>query len=611
MTHNNKTPDAVAPRHREYAAPSAEPPQRPARQPEEVKRLAESSGDESEGGDNASAVGCNANNGNGSVRTANCNNALSNGNDNYAGAFATTNGETSYFGKNSTSRPPRSNNADILAVTDGQGQCDYGSLPYVEDENAESNATATIQGSPIFTELKRANHKRKLKGLKKFFTNPQIVGEGVDRALKRAKPTPEVSEAKKNSDAIVARIVHEMETETYRVGEIEQRDIPPKARDGKWRSADIYGVYDRCVLSVMLIVTHEKLNNLLTRNVYSGVPERALFSNNRKFCMVNKVRHYVQTHPNDYVELTDIRHFYENLNSRVALGVLFKTIVCPFTRRLFAEVLLPLDHVAIGGSLSQMVAMVTMNDLDREILHRFHPTFYGVFGDNRIIGGSRELVLAVRRFEEAYLAGRYGLPLKDDYQLHAIANGFRFCKYDYYKSSVRVRAELRRRAIRAAKRGQEHYAGYKGIFDKTDCGALQYLIENNMNEVTTRGGMAVRPMQGRQENNPEKLIGDRFIIRDYRIVPNGKDSAYYVRVQGVRVYEDAKGEKKTELVVFRSGTFEIKDFFKCVEAGTEKLPKDTSIIRSGKGIAFACHHVSDEEACDAIVADLASQGITI
>ena len=43
---------------------------------------------ESEGGEHGSVVGCNANNGNASARTANCNNAASNGNDNYAGAFA-------------------------------------------------------------------------------------------------------------------------------------------------------------------------------------------------------------------------------------------------------------------------------------------------------------------------------------------------------------------------------------------------------------------------------------------------------------------------------------------------------------------------------------------
>ena len=42
----------------------------------------------SAGREKALVVGCYANNANASARTANCNNAVSNSNDNYAGAFA-------------------------------------------------------------------------------------------------------------------------------------------------------------------------------------------------------------------------------------------------------------------------------------------------------------------------------------------------------------------------------------------------------------------------------------------------------------------------------------------------------------------------------------------
>ena len=50
--------------------------------------------DKSAGREKALAVGCHANNANASARTANCNNAVSNSNDNYAGAFAVKQVET-------------------------------------------------------------------------------------------------------------------------------------------------------------------------------------------------------------------------------------------------------------------------------------------------------------------------------------------------------------------------------------------------------------------------------------------------------------------------------------------------------------------------------------
>lgn len=135
----------------------------------------------SEGGEHGSVVGCNANNGNASARTANCNNAASNGNDNYAGAFALVNGN----GGTSTSRAASTKTTDSPAITDGQGRCDYGScLPFLggEEEIAESNATATDK-DPVFEALSVANSKRKLKNLRRFFTDKTLIAYAFDRTM--------------------------------------------------------------------------------------------------------------------------------------------------------------------------------------------------------------------------------------------------------------------------------------------------------------------------------------------------------------------------------------------------------------------------------------------
>ena len=57
---------------------------------------------------------------------------------------------------------------------------------------------------------------------------------------------------------------------------------------------------------ILLIVLQEKLTNLIPRWCYSGVKERSLWSNNKTYCLINKIRTYVKRHPNASAGLTDI-----------------------------------------------------------------------------------------------------------------------------------------------------------------------------------------------------------------------------------------------------------------------------------------------------------------
>lgn len=137
-----------------------------------------------------SVVGCNANNGNASARTANCNNRADNSNDNYAGAFAVNDGIS--FGTIHATRASSTKITDKHAATGGYAQCDYGLLPYWGD-NAESNAEATDRDAEsIWAKLENANSKRKLKNLKGFFLNREIVEYGFDRCMRNASPSPEI-----------------------------------------------------------------------------------------------------------------------------------------------------------------------------------------------------------------------------------------------------------------------------------------------------------------------------------------------------------------------------------------------------------------------------------
>ena len=566
--------------------------------------------DKSAGKEKALVVGCNANNAIASARTANCNNAVSNSNDNYAGAFAVKQVEN-INAKHLAARSTRPNIAQNHAATGGHGGDEVNSLPFWTDEISDQCAhemgvtplKATLEGTEadkeaILQELDTVSRKRKLQNLKRFITSPIIVRMGVERCLSRASDSPEVRNAIRNKEKIIVRIIRELTEETYRCQPTTRRIITKRGKGDKDRNADIYTVYDRCVQNILLIVLQQKLTNKLSPWCYSGIKGRSLWSNDKTYCMVNRIRTYVQYHQQASAGLTDIRHFYESLRSKVVLGILFETITCSYTRSLLCDILLQTETLVIGGTLSQIFAMLTLTEMDYEINRIFHPQFYGAFGDNRIImDDDREKVIKAVHWEMSYLEGRYGMHMKNDYQVARVADGFMFCKQHFRGSFVNVRAEIRRRAIRGAIRGQQHYAGYHGMLVKTDSRKLIYLIKNRLNSLRMKNqkGMMIKPMAG-ELIKLNKIEGKTIYITDYAVRKNNKDSEYFVRFQFVVVNDD--GSK--HLYVTNNGSFEIKEFFKLVENGSVSLPVKTRICSEGTSYYFEQFHTSNQEACNLI-----------
>lgn len=548
---------------------------------------------DSAGDGRASVAGCNANNANASARTLNCNNALSNSNSNYAGAFAANNDDNDT--EHVSAQSSRLNTTENLVATGAQGQCEYGPLPFFGDEdNAESNAQVAPTGSDeekILAELKEANGKRKLKSLRRFFTNPTIVRLGVERCIRRATESPEKRMLERDKEKFIVEILRELSEGTYRCMPPRKKVIPKRSKDGKDRNAEIFSIKDRCVQNIMLIVVQEKLTRLIPRTCYSGIKGRSLLSNDRRYCMVNQIRTACVKHPRAWVCATDIEKFYESLSCETVMRVLFKTIVCPFARSLFRDMLSTTRTLPIGGTLSQLIAMLVLSYVDREIVNRFHPQFYASFGDNRIvIDDSREKVYDILQFERRWLAEKYGMRLKGDWFVRPVRKGFRFCKYDYTRGYVNVRAEMRRHCVRGYKRGMRSFAGYKGIMDKTDSKRLYMQIEQN-NGIRNSMGMTVRKMIG-TSIKIDMLVGKTIVVTDYEKVFNGKESGYYYKFQCIGIEPD--GQKN--LYVCRNGSMEIKEFFALVEKGEASIGKRQEICQEGNVFYFKGYHTSASEA---------------
>lgn len=551
---------------------------------------------DSEGGEHGSVVGCNANNGNASARTANCNNAASNGNDNYAGAFALVKG----IGGTSTSCAASTKTTDSPAVTDGQGRCDYGSsLPFWgdnEETNAESNATATDKDA-VFRELAQANGKRKLKNLRRFFTDKTIIAYAFDRTMQSSSANKKDKDLFiANRTAVVDRIARELSGQTYSPQPAERRVIRKRGKGDKARNADVYTLYDRIVQMLILTVIEDKFRNMMIRNIYSGIKGRSLLSNDKRYCMVNQIRTWVKGHPDSWVGLTDIRHFYESLRVKVVLGEMFAIVVCPFTRWLLCTAFSKTEYLPIGGCLSQLMGMFAIVGADRELLKRYRVKYFA-FGDNRLIGGDKHEVREAMSFLMSYYEGRYGLSVKGDYQLRKVRDGFRFCKYDFRGSYVHVRAEMRRRAIRAYRRGQQHYAGYKGMLLKTDSQRLRQLIETHIMELTNRHGMTVHTQRGdkvkfRDLHDDAEVFPIEYTIEKSEAKAKEGKEGYMVRLTYILI----NGSEK-RLCHSTEGSEEVVEFFRLVERGEQELHQLLHVRHDGTRSYFREYHTSKEEAC--------------
>lgn len=548
------------------------------------------------GNDNTPFGGCNANNGNASASTLNSNNALSNSNGNYAGAFAAQLDN----GKHVPTCPTRAKTTEGDVATGGHPCDEYDIPPFCSDMEEDirrmiaENRTqfgklGKLAKDPVWQQLREASSKRKIKNFKRFFCNRTIIRAAVARCIDKASDSKARRWLDKHRVEVEQSILTQLSNETYRCHPPMKRKLVKLHPDDKDRWTEIYRIYDRCVQNVMLLVLTPKLVRLIPRTCYSGLRERSLFSNNRTYCMVNQIRTACIKHPKGWAGLTDIRHFYDTLSSEVALGVLFKTVVCHFTRRLLADLLLSHETLTIGGTLSQLIAMLVLADLDNEVSSRFRPQFYGSFGDNRIIiDRDKHKVTEAVHFIISYVEGRYALSIKGDWQIVPVSHGFRFCKYDFHGSFVRIRSKMRRRAVKAYRMGRQHFAGYLGILQKTDSKRLIKCIKMGN---TNSKGMSFRKMIGTPVKIPF-LVGKLIKIVDWVKVENMKPSEYYIKFQCI-----AKDEfGNCTLNVCSNGSHEIKEFFRLVEKGEADTDTPLRVMVDGRNYYFEGYHTSEEEA---------------
>ena len=542
-----------------------------------------------EGGVCASVAGCNANNDN-AGRTLNANNAATNDNNNYAGGFAHNNNYNLLHIV--TSRP---NTTDDYTATGEYRPRDYRDVPYW-DSDGESEVSLNI-----WDELERANSKRNLSGLRKFLLNREVAIFAVLRTAYR-RDTEEKHKMWENPLPIAIRMIRELEDMTYIAEPPILKRVDKQRKTDKERQAEVFTLYDRCMVNLVLTVIEQKLRRKVPRTNYSNIIGRSILCNDRRFCMMTRIRHASKVYKDLWYLTDDIHKFYQSLQKKVYLGVLFQTIKDPLCRWLLCQVFAQVEDLPIGSSLSPIIAGVVMAEYDKMVQRDFNVSFSAAFGDNRIYFGEHDELERLKSFQISYYAGRYSLDLKGDWQKGKVVNGLRFCKTWYRDGFVNVRGEMRRRAIRAANKPQQ-FAGYNGLLLKSDSKRLLSLIRHNLKRLRKYRTMNIRPFRG-EKCKMDRFVGQRVAIVDFRKIDNHKDSGYYFDFQIISKEVNKDGKENMHLWHCHNGSFEIKQI--CDKWLREKtsMPQYRTIGKDGNSVYFQEDHIDDREACNIIVQEM-------
>lgn len=480
----------------------------------------------------------------------------------------------------------------------------------------ESLLGTDLLAPTIWEELEQVSKRKRLKNLDRFYTNKEIVLQAIEITIKDKK-TKSAEYIRNHKEEIADKIIYEIKTNTYYVRGYIDVKLDKKHKSDKQRIAKIYTLYDRCVQNVILLIIGPRLERSVPRINYSNIKDRGIFCNNKTYCMLNQIRTSCIKYPNDWAYITDIKKFYESVNYKILLGVLFKIIYDKTTRILLYKILKAADCLPIGSCLSPIFADILLMEFDNIIMQKFKPDFYAAFGDNRIFFGSKQLLYKIKDFQISFYAGRYNLNVKPDYQFVRVNNGFRFCKTLYYRGFTRIRSELKRRAIKSY---PNNFSSYKGILLKTDSkNLLNIIMGNNTNtpiEINTKDlpkdeeilqspeyQIQVMPFKG-DKTNLEPFIDKKIAITaTHPYKSTKKAGTIYFKIQFIA--KNTVG--KPQLYKTNTGCFEICQAIKkwWVDGNyTISYPQYVTVGKENTSYYFKEYHITNDQACKQITYDL-------
>lgn len=394
----------------------------------------------------------------------------------------------------------------------------------------------------------------------------------------RQRAKREVVEVMADVDGFCQRKRHELEGETYRVGDYRHFRLRDKKKE---RDISVLPYEDRCVQNDVKDAIQPLILRQMTDDMLGGLPGCGVLASDKRHQVVARMRVLLNDRSLTHYLQGDISKFYDHVDNVISMKLIERQVKDKRTLAVIRQHLFNQKKLAIGDPFSHLIANLNMSVIIRKAKEKYGKRIKLVnFADDFIAFSRDKKTLENLRRDMRIWARQMRLHYKPMYVRPIDAKPGKeyqpiiFCGYKFGRGFVHLTQRTKKRYVKARHR-ERSMGSYKGIIEVADTKELkkrvQYQDNSTMNEKIRRP-FAGRPMK------IETMEGIPHTIVDFqKRSSNQKDCDSYYHIQALA---DGLG-----LIVYSTGAQKICKYLE-TKSRTDIPLRNMKIVHDWSGFYF-------------------------
>ena len=390
----------------------------------------------------------------------------------------------------------------------------------------------------------------------------------------RQRRKREVVEVMADVDGFCQRKRHELEGDTYHIGDYRHFRLKDKKKE---RDISVLPYEDRCVQNAIKDAIEPLLLRQMTDDMMGGLPGCGVLASDKRHQVVARMRVLLNDRSLKYCLQGDIKKFYDNVDNVISMRLIERQVKDKRTRAVIRQHLFNQKKLAIGDPFSHLIANLNMSVIVRKAKELYGDSIKVVnFADDFIAFSKDKTILNALRRDMQQWAKAMRLHYKPMYVRPVDGQDIIFCGYKFGRGYVHLTQRTKKRYVKA--RHKERSMGsYQGIIEVADTKELKKRIQYQDNRTMNSEQKIRRPFAGRPMKM-ETMEGIPHTIVDFqKRSSNQKDCDSYYHIQALA---DGLG-----LIVYSTGAQKI-----CKYLGTKSrtdIPlRDMKIVHDWSGFYY-------------------------
>ena len=390
----------------------------------------------------------------------------------------------------------------------------------------------------------------------------------------RQRRKREVVEVMADVDGFCQRKRHELEGDTYHIGDYRHFRLKDKKKE---RDISVLPYEDRCVQNAIKDAIEPLLLRQMTDDMMGGLPGCGVLASDKRHQVVARMRVLLNDRSLKYCLQGDIKKFYDNVDNVISMRLIERQVKDKRTRAVIRQHLFNQKKLAIGDPFSHLIANLNMSVIVRKAKELYGDSIKVVnFADDFIAFSKDKTILNALRRDMQQWAKAMRLHYKPMYVRPVDGQDIIFCGYKFGRGYVHLTQRTKKRYVKA--RHKERSMGsYQGIIEVADTKELKKRIQYQDNRTMNSEQKIRRPFAGRPMKM-ETMEGIPHTIVDFqKRSSNQKDCDSYYHIQALA---DGLG-----LIVYSTGAQKI-----CKYLGTKSrtdIPlRDMKIVHDWRGFYY-------------------------